>query len=84
MILIQYKEDGTVIDTVNLRHDAAEENTKVVESIPAYVPKEGYMGVLKYNDENGLFWEYVEAPKNTELTVQQKAEAYDIITGVSE
>lgn len=62
--------NGVVVDILNARQDATAANIAVVDSIPAYEPKEGYNGVLKYGN-NGLYWEYVEAPVNDNITDEE-------------
>ena len=53
--------NGVVVDILNVRNDATTENIALVNSIPEFVPKEGFNGVLKYN-ENGLYWNYEVVP----------------------
>ena len=62
--------NGVVVDILNARQDATAANIAVVDSIPAYEPKEGYNGVLKYGN-NGLYWEYVEVPVNDNITDEE-------------
>ena len=69
MKIIQHT-NGVVVDIINARQDATAANIAVVDSIPAYEPKEGYNGVLKYGN-NGLYWEYVEAPVNDNITDEE-------------
>lgn len=77
MKIIQYNEDGTVVDILNARSDATAESLALVDGIPVFAPKDGCNGVLKYGD-NGLYWDYEEVPVSDEISA---AEALDIITG---
>lgn len=61
MKLIQYI-NGVVVDILNVRNDATMENIALVDSIPVFEHKEGYNGVLMYNTENGLYWDYIANP----------------------
>lgn len=60
MKLIQYNEENKVIGIIELRNDATVDNTVLVETIPEYIAKEGFSGILKYSPEQGLYWEYKE------------------------
>lgn len=66
MKLIQHV-NGVVVDIRNAREDATISNIALVDNIPAFEPKDGYNGVLKYG-ENGLYWDYEEAPANDEIS----------------
>lgn len=61
MKIIQYN-NNIVVDILNARFDATNENIAVVENIPSYEPREGYSGELRYSTEIGLYWEYIEHP----------------------
>lgn len=76
MKIIQHV-DGVVTDILNARDDANNENIAVVSSIPEFIPKDGYSGLLKFDGEL-LYWEYVENPKSEEIS---DTEALNIITG---
>ena len=76
MKIIQYI-NGSVVDIINARADATNNNIAVVESIPAFIPKDGYSGLLKFNGES-LYWEYIENVVTDEIS---DSEALDIITG---
>jgi hypothetical protein len=43
------------------------ENITLVDSIPTFEPKEGFNGILKYN-ENGLYWDYESVPISDEIS----------------
>ena len=60
MNIIRVNTDGIVVETLKCNSEFTNENIKVVNGIPAFVAKDGYVGVLKYNDENGIYWDYVE------------------------
>lgn len=62
-----------VVDILNARDDITVESIAVVDSIPAFEPKEGFNGVLKYG-EDGLYWEYVEAPVIDEISDKEFVE----------
>lgn len=69
--------NGVVVDIINTRQDVTAATIAVVESIPAFEVKEGYNGILMYN-ENGLYWSYEAVPVTDEIS---DSEALDIITG---
>lgn len=69
MIIIQHN-NGVVVDMLNCRDDATNENIKVVASIPEYTPQEGYNGILKYG-ENGLYWDYELAKVSNEISSEE-------------
>lgn len=81
MKFIQYNSEGKVVDIINARSDATMDSLALVDGIPAFTPRDGYNGVLMYNAEQGLYWDYVAAPVNEEPTVEEKAAAYDILMG---
>ena len=62
MKIIQFNnEDNCVVDIINARKDATNENIIVIYDIPKFEPKEGYNGVLKYDQEKQeLYWDYEE------------------------
>lgn len=62
MKIIQFNnEDNCVVDIINARNDATNENIIVIYDIPKFEPKEGYNGVLKYDQEKQeLYWDYEE------------------------
>ena len=78
MIIIQHS-NGVVIDILRCRDDATNENIAVVNSIPAYEPREGYNGVLKYG-ENGLYWDYELSETSDEDEISNE-EALNILLG---
>ena len=80
MKIIQYNQDGVVVDILNARSDATMDSLALAESIPPFTPRDGYNGVLMYSAEQGLYWDYVAAPE-PEPTVEEKAAAYDILMG---
>lgn len=59
MYIIQVSNNN-VVDILRVRDDATNDTIKVVSEIPAFEHKDGYSGVLKFDDEQGLYWEYVE------------------------
>ena len=82
MKIIQYNQDGLVVDIINARSDATMDSLALAEGIPPFTPREGYNGVLMYSTSvEGLYWDYVAAPVNEEPTVEEKAAAYDILMG---
>lgn len=77
MKLIQHI-DGVVIDIFNAREDATPDNIAVVSEIPIYIPKQGYNGVLKYDNASGLYWDYEEVLVTEDIS---DTEALNIILG---
>lgn len=75
--------DGVVVDIINVRDDVTAENIIAVDSIPPCEHRTGYNAILKYG-ENGLYWDYEEAAATEQTNIRAKAEAYDILMGVSE
>jgi hypothetical protein len=78
MKLIQHI-NGVVVDILNVRNDATMESIALVNSIPVFVPKEGYNGILKYG-ESGLYWDYEAVPSAEDQDIPAE-EALDIILG---
>lgn len=78
MIIIQHS-NGVVIDILRCRDDTTNENIAVVNSIPAYEPREGYNGVLKY-EVNGLYWDYELSETSDEDEISNE-EALNILLG---
>lgn len=72
--------NGSVVDIRNARADATNDSVAVVDSIPEFIPKDGFSGVLKF-DGSSLYWEYVEDIVSDEIT---DSEALGIITGGAE
>lgn len=66
MIIIQHN-NGVVVDIFNCRNDATNNNISVETSIPEYIPKDGYNGILKYN-EHGLYWDYEVVQESNDIT----------------
>ena len=77
MKLIQHI-NGVVVDILNVRSDAMIESIAIVSEIPAFEHREGYNGVLKYSEENGLYWDYEEVVVTDDIT---DTEALNIIVG---
>lgn len=69
MIIIQHN-NGVVVDILNCRDDATNENIVIAPSIPIYEPREGYNGVLKYG-ENGLYWDYEQVEESNEISSEE-------------
>lgn len=78
MIIIQHV-NGMVIDILRCRDDTTNENIAVANSIPAYEPREGYNGILKYG-ENGLYWDYELSETSDEDEISNE-EALNILLG---
>lgn len=78
MTIIQHN-NGVVIDILRCRDDTTNENIAAVNSIPAYEPREGYNGVLKYG-ENGLYWDYELSETSDEDEISNE-EALNILLG---
>lgn len=78
MTIIQHS-NGVVIDILRCRDDTTNENIAVENSIPAYEPREGYNGVLKYG-ENGLYWDYELSETSDEDEISNE-EALNILLG---
>jgi hypothetical protein len=68
--------NGVVIDIRNSHKGITMENVALAEEIPAFEPREGFNGVLKYN--GNLYWDYEEVQESDELS---DSEALDIILG---
>ncbi len=64
--------DGKVVDILLARKDADKGTLIAIDSIPAYEPKRGYRGVLKYNTERGVYWDYEEVPEREATTEDYK------------
>lgn len=60
MFIIRVGEDANVLETSRCSEEFTNENVRIVKNIPTFVEKEGYAGVLKYTDEQGIYWDYVE------------------------
>lgn len=69
MIIIQHN-NGVVVDVLNCRDDATNENIVTASSIPIYEPRESYNGILKYG-ENGLYWDYELAKVSNEISSEE-------------
>lgn len=68
MKIIQTK-DGVVVDIINARNDITLDTIAIVDSIPMFKPRDGFSGVLKYDIENGVYWEYVANPTDDEQEI---------------
>lgn len=55
-------ENEKVTDFRLTESNITTENIIVVDNMPEFTPQEGFNGVLKYNVESGLHWDYEEAP----------------------
>lgn len=80
MKLIQVN-GNKIVDILDVRSDITIENIRLYDRIPDCEYREGYNGVLAYSEEKGIYWEYVEIPPMEELTIEEKAAAYDILVG---
>jgi hypothetical protein len=70
MKIIQFI-DGIVVDILNAREDITADTIAIADSIPTFEPREGFNGILKYSNENGLYWDYVEIETNNEITDEE-------------
>lgn len=79
-------KDGKVIDCRSVSFDITADNLAVIDTVPPFVPRDGFSGTLCYSETEGLYWEYVEneAQIDPVAVMEEKALAYDIITGVAE
>lgn len=68
MKIIQINNENKVIDILNARNDVSQDTIFVVDNIPDIEHIEGYNCVLMYNQEQGLYWEYIQAPVNNEIS----------------
>lgn len=62
MKIIEINETtGNVLSILDCNDNIKLENLRLVDSIPTFFPEEGYSsGTLKYNEEDGLYWEPVK------------------------
>lgn len=72
-------ENGKVIDIRQTELNITTDNIVVVDAIPEFVQQEGYNGILKYNAENGLYWDYELAP----VIDPEQAEVDELLSEVS-
>jgi hypothetical protein len=79
MKIIQH-DNGVVFGIIGTKDNVNIENIAVVDEIPPYIQKSGFSGVLKYSEETGLYWDYVENPPNEDQELSAE-EALDIILG---
>lgn len=70
--------NGVVVDIRNAHKGITMENVALAEEIPAFEQREGFNGVLKYNENGFLYWDYEEVQESDELS---DSEALDIILG---
>lgn len=59
---------NVVVNMIDTRDDTTNENIAVVGDIPEFKPLDGYNGILKYNSDTGLYWDYVEVPVSNEIS----------------
>lgn len=78
MSYIVIHENGKVVETRPIKDGLSVENIAVIDSVPALEHKDGFNAFLCYNEADGLYWGYVEAPERDELTDSQ---ALYILTG---
>lgn len=62
--------NGIVVDIINVREDATAENIAIINNIPPFEHREGYNGVLKYN-EDGVYWDYEEVVISNEISAEE-------------
>ena len=81
MNIIRINEEGNVLETIKCGLEFTNYNIRVIKNIPVFVAKEGYVGVLKYDDEVGAYWDYVEdiPVENQDITA---LELQEMIEGV--
>lgn len=70
MKIIQHK-NGVVIDIRELRDDASTENTIIVDELPERERRPGFSAFLKYNEEQGLYWDYEEVIRSNKVTAAE-------------
>lgn len=83
MNIIRVKNDKVVL-IYKVNGNISLDELRVVNEIPTPERIENKLSVLKYTDEQGLYWEYIDKPKPNDMTVAEKAAAYDILMGASE
>ena len=66
--------NNIVVDIINVRDDVTTGNIAVVNEIPTLEHREGYNGVLKYDNEKGLYWDYEPAPVIDEISSEELKE----------
>ena len=61
MKIIEINETGNIVSMLDCNDNIKLENLRLVDSVPTFFPEEGYSsGTLKYNEEEGLYWELVK------------------------
>lgn len=83
MNIIRVKNDKVVL-IYKVNGNISLDELRVVDEIPAPERIENKISILKYNDESGLYWDYIDKPITNEMTIAEKAAAYDILMGASE
>jgi hypothetical protein len=83
MNIIRVKNDKVVL-IYKVNGNISLDELRVVDEIPTPERIENKLSVLKYTDEQGLYWEYIDKPNPNDMTVAEKAAAYDILMGASE
>lgn len=84
MNIIRVKNDKVVF-IYKVSGDISLDELRVVDEIPKPERIENKISILKYTDERGLYWDYIDKPTpTTDMSVAEKAAAYDILMGASE
>lgn len=85
MNIIRVKNEKVVL-IYKVNGNISLDELRVVDEIPTPKRIENKISVLKYSDETGLYWDYIDKPtiNNTNMTIAEKAAAYDILMGASE
>ena len=60
MKIIQKDSDNNVVLIADALENTIIEDLRIVTTIPSYTPRDGYLGVLKYDDIMGIYWDYIE------------------------
>lgn len=66
--------NNIVVDIINVRDDVTTGNIAIVNEIPTLEHIEGYNGVLKYDNEKGLYWDYEPALVIDEISSEELKE----------
>ncbi len=83
MNIIRVK-DNKVVLIYRVNGSVSLDELRVVDEIPTPERIENKISILKYSDEQGLYWDYIDKPIKNDLTIAEKAAAYDILMGASE